>query len=353
MYTARIIRHRLRFYSPVRTSRGTLSRLDTWYILLGASDHPGLSGIGECPVLPGLSQDDNPGFEGFLQQACEEINRGKEPSDTDHFNSPSLRFGIETALRDLKHSGNRILYPSAFTEGRTGIPINGLVWMGDMHSVREQAEEKIRAGFKVLKFKVGTGNHADEMQLLRGIRNHYPESGMEIRLDANGAWSADEALRYMEAFSKLGIHSVEQPVPAGRYGEMARICRESPVPVALDEELIGNFSRQEKKAILKEIEPRYLVLKPGLLGGVRAASEWIALADELGAGWWITSALESNIGLNAIAQWTATLDTHLPQGLGTGTLYANNVPSPLELRGERLFYRPDKQWNMEIFSNPD
>ncbi len=347
MYTARYIKYTLRFIRPAGTSRGVLRELDTWFIFIGYRDHPGVTGIGECPVLPGLSLDDRPDFELMIRAACDMINSGESPDHPDIRKSPALRFGMETALKDIQGSGKRILFDSDFTSGGKGIPINGLIWMADKQTMLDQITQKIEAGFSVLKLKVGTMDTGDEIGILKQIRMIRGEDELEIRLDANGAWETDEALQRLDSFSRFGIHSVEQPLAPGQWANLSRLCRESAIPVALDEELIGDFTPELKNDLISETRPAFLVLKPGLLGGFSAAREWINLANHSGTGWWITSALESNIGLNAIAQWTATLDNELPQGLGTGSLYSNNIPSPLELRSDRLFHDPGRKWNME------
>ncbi len=259
---------------------------------------------------------------------------------------PAIRFGLETALHDLEQGGKRLLYPSDFTTGTTGIPINGLIWMGNKREMLSRIAEKLDQGFSVLKMKVGALSLDDEMEILQAIRQEHPPAGLELRLDANGAWKPNEALNKLKQLSEFGIHSVEQPITAGTPEAMARVCTNSPIPIALDEELIGVHTPEQKEQLLATINPHYIILKPSLLGGFIASEEWINLAEKQGTGWWVTSALESNIGLNAIAQWTATLKTTLPQGLGTGSLFANNITSPLTVTGNRLFYRPDKPWNL-------
>jgi o-succinylbenzoate synthase len=259
---------------------------------------------------------------------------------------PAIRFGLETAILDLEHGGKRLLYPSGFTTGATGIPINGLIWMGNKPEMLSRITEKLDQGFKVLKMKVGALSFDDELEILHALRKENPPAQLELRLDANGAWQPNEALEKLKVLSEYGIHSVEQPIAAGTPEAMARVCTISPIPIALDEELIGVHTPEQKEQLLATINPHFIILKPSLLGGFTASEEWINLAEKQGTGWWVTSALESNIGLNAIAQWTATLNTTLPQGLGTGSLFANNIPSPLTVTGSRLFYRPEKAWNL-------
>jgi o-succinylbenzoate synthase len=259
---------------------------------------------------------------------------------------PAVRFGIETAIRDLETGGNRLVFPSSFTDGTYGIPINGLIWMGDPHNMLEQISRKLDAGFRIIKLKVGALAFRDELEVLETVRSDFSTSDLEIRLDANGAWSPAEALEKMTRLAAFGIHSLEQPIAAGNLEEMARVCAASPIPIALDEELIGVWKYAEMRHLLEVIRPAYIILKPSLLGGLERSKSWIDLAGKLKIGWWITSALESNIGLNAIAQWTASLDPKIPQGLGVGTLYSNNLPSPLEMKQDRLWHLPEKPWEL-------
>lgn len=306
--------------------------------------HPGVYGIGECSLLPGLSPDDRPGYAEALKWLCTHISCPAEVLNEKLTDWPSIRFGLETALLDLTNGGKRIIFPSGFTEGLSSISINGLVWMGDKDFMLEQIRDKIAAGFRVMKIKVGAIDFESECSLLSFIREKYSGEEMEIRLDANGAFSPDEALSRLDALARYGIHSIEQPIRSGQPEAMERICRVSPIPVALDEELIGINASSQKQELLRCIRPAYMVLKPSLLGGLDAAAEWIAAAGLINTGWWVTSALESNIGLNALAQWTATLGNPLPQGLGTGALYTNNIPSPLVVSGGRLFYDTGLKW---------
>ena len=345
MLSATFIKFPLRFIRPAGTSRGKLSVKNSWFIQLADPENAELKGLGECSVIPGLSPDDRVDFEPTLEELCSSINlRGLTGiSVSEAF--PAIKFGLETAMLDLEGGGNRILFPSEFTTGKKGIAINGLIWMGTMQDMLQQIEKKMDLGYRVLKMKVGALNFEDELKILHHIRQEYDPATLEIRLDANGAWSPDEALLNIEKLSKYHIHSIEQPIQSGRVEEMAGICNQSPVPIALDEELIGVSGFSERKVLLEMIRPAYLILKPGLLGGFQAAMEWIELARQLKTGWWVTSALESNIGLNAIAQWAASLNPDLPQGLGTGQLYQNNIPSPLYLQGDSLWYDKDGRWD--------
>ena len=250
---------------------------------------------------------------------------------------PSIRFGIETALLDLKHGGTGMLFDTPFSKGKAGILINGLIWMGNPAYMMEQTEAKLLLGFKCLKMKIGAIGIEQELLFLRTLRDRFPVSQLELRVDANGAFMESEAIPILEQLASIHIHSIEQPLAAGGWEAMGRICRQSPIPIALDEELIGLYNSQERIEMLEIIRPQYIILKPSLLGGFQASQEWIQLASERNIGWWVTSALESNIGLNAIAQWASSFPLQMPQGLGTGALYTNNVPSRLCIRGEQLW----------------
>lgn len=345
MLSASFHKHTLIFRQPAGTSRGVLHHRDSYFLLLRDTLNPETTGIGECGVIPGLSPDDRPGFEERIAGLCEEINQSSTVNASGLESWPSIRFALETALFDLTGGGKRILFESAFTSGEKPININGLIWMGDENFMLQQVEEKLAAGYRVIKIKVGAIDFETELKLIAGIRKRFGEDRITIRLDANGAFSAEEAAEKLKRLSDFAIHSIEQPIKQGMPGIMAEICRTSPIPVALDEELI-NISGSDKKKLLEQIKPRYIILKPSLLGGFDACREWIDLATGEGIGWWITSALESNIGLNAIAQWTATLGNDLPQGLGTGSLYANNIPGPLEAANGVLHYLPGKPWDL-------
>ncbi len=339
---ARYKRYTLHFRFPAGTSRGVLHRRDVWLVRITDEAHPGLEGWGEAAPLQGLSPDARPDLEKILAVACERAGKeGFHPSELPA-RFPSVRFAMEAALRDLEQGGKHILYPSAFTRGEESIPINGLIWMGDPGWMKAQIKEKIEAGFHVLKMKVGALALEDELELLHLIRKEYSGRDLEIRLDANGAFPPGEAPEILERFAAYDIHSIEQPIAPGRHEAMARLCTSSPIPVALDEELIGPWHGREKEKLLDLLHPAYLVLKPTLLGGLSATEEWIRLARERGTGWWITSLLESNVGLNILAQWTYTLGNPLPQGLGTGMVFTNNFPSPLYLDGEHLHFDPSR-----------
>lgn len=336
-------KYTLRFKQPSGTSRGVYTTRDSWFIFLNDGMN---TGIGECAPLPGLSIESLKKMSSKLLQVCEEISYFSQfPEELSAW--PSIRFGLETALTDLKNGGNRILFPSAFTRGEQGIPINGLIWMGTPESMNQQIRTKLANGFRCIKMKIGALDFDTEYNLLKSIRKEFSPEEVILRVDANCAYSYQTALENLKRLSELGIHSIEQPIATGRWNEMAELCARSPVPVGLDEELIGINTTSEMKKLLTTIRPAYLVLKPSLHGGLTGCEKWIELAKEYETGWWITSALESNIGLNAIAQWTFQLNTTTEQGLGTGQLFTNNFNSPLEIDGENLWFRPDKNWDIE------
>jgi o-succinylbenzoate synthase len=341
-----VIRNKeFRFRRPATTSRGTLYQKKVWFIILYESDNPLRRGIGECSVFPGLSMDDVDGFEMKLSEIVNMINNGIFSLKSPVRDWPSINFAIETALLDIKNGGERIIYPSDFTSGRGSILINGLIWMGSKDEMNRQIDEKLNLGFRCLKLKIGALDFEDEINILRQLRSRYSPDDLEIRVDANGAFSPYEALEKLKTISDFELHSIEQPILPAQLEDMASLCRLSPIPVALDEELIGKYPIENKRRLLKIIKPQFIVLKPGLLGGIKSCDEWIITANELNIGWWITSSLETNIGLNAIAQWTYTLKNPMHQGLSTGNLFENNIGSPLAVTGEKLYYFPKKKWD--------
>ncbi|MCA1747192.1 MAG: o-succinylbenzoate synthase, partial [Bacteroidales bacterium] len=265
MYRAKSIKYPLKFLQPAGTSRGVLHDKESWFVRLWDSEDPETVGIGECSLIPGLSPDSHPGFEQQLKAVCKAVEN-VVPSYLSSF--PAIRFGLETALRDLQQGGKRLLYPSDFTTGATGIPINGLIWMGNKREMLSRIAEKLNQGFSVLKMKVGALSFDDELEIIRALRKKHPPSNLELRLDANGAWQPEEAINKLKQLSKYGIHSVEQPIAAGTPEEMARVCTNSPVPVALDEELIGINNPEQQEQLLTTIKPHYIILKPSLLGGI-------------------------------------------------------------------------------------
>ncbi len=335
------------FHSPAGTSRGVLKSKPSILLLVWNEDEPHIKGIGECSLIPGLSMEAPESIGEKVDELCRNIHDLKYWQDQGLVQYPSLRFALETALLDLEHRGARILFPSEFTIGRSGIPINGLVWMGDKSEMKAGIAEKLKSGFRCLKIKIGAIAVKDELELLRGIRKEFNEKDLVLRVDSNGAFTPDEALDILKKLADLKIHSIEQPIAAGRYEAMAELCEKTPIPIALDEDLIGKLSLETKRNLLDSIKPQNIVLKPSLVGGFKSSEQWIELAEERKIGWWITSALESNIGLNAIAQWTATLNSKMYQGLGTGQLFSNNFESPLEIEKGKLFYRPEKSWQVD------
>lgn len=335
MYRIHIEPRTLHFKQPAGTSRGVYTMRRVWYLHLTSDSQPGREGIGECAPLPNLSCDDLPHYEQLLSSLCQEA--AQSGIDYERLRPyPSILFGLETAFRHFER-GTASLWDTPFSRGEQGIPINGLIWMGSYTQMLSQIEAKMQAGFRCIKLKIGAIHFEEELSLLKIIRRHFSAKEIELRVDANGAFSPAEALEKLQRLSELDLHSIEQPIRAGQWDSMARLSQLSPLPIALDEELIGVHSKSRKKELLETIHPQYIILKPSLHGGLRGSQEWIAAASQLGIGWWITSALESNIGLNAIAQWCATLHNPLPQGLGTGALFTDNIPMPLEVRGDELW----------------
>ena len=343
MFQASYTAHPLTFVRPAGTSRGVLRQKPCWFIQISRE---GVRGIGEVSVIPGLSLEDPDECEIQIDHLCKLIGRGEMDPGQSFPSMPGIQFALESAMMDLEQGGERLLFPSEFTQGHSGIRTNGLIWMGTREFMVSQVREKIKLGFSVLKLKVGALDLKEELQVLKWIRSEFGSSELEIRLDANGAWNPEEAGDMLELFAPYEIHSMEQPIAAGQLKAMAELCRNPAIPVALDEEVIGVVGLKKKRALLERTRPAYLILKPGLLGGFSMTAEWIRLADEMNIGWWITSALESSIGLNAIAQWTWQQGVWMPQGLGTGLLYTNNIPSPLQMSGEQLWYRPEKEWDL-------
>ncbi|GGB66388.1 o-succinylbenzoate synthase [Flavobacterium suaedae] len=335
----------LNFKRPSGTSRGVLTEKETWFIILEENDK---QGIGECGILRGLSIDDRPDYEEKLKWVCNNIHLGEEVLWNELTEFPSIQFGLEVAFRSLKSKSSYLLFPSAFTEGQESITINGLVWMGEKEFMKKQIEQKLQQGFNCIKLKIGAIDFDKELDLLAYIRSNFDAETIEIRVDANGAFSVDEALNKLQQISKYQIHSIEQPIKQGQVSEMAQLCITSPIPIALDEELIGIFGYKNKQALLEKIQPQYIILKPSLVGGYKGSDEWILLAEQNNIGWWATSALESNIGLNAIAQWTFTKNSTMPQGLGTGALYTNNFTAPLEVNKGKLHYSAGIEWVVDF-----
>lgn len=345
MYRASYIAHPLVFVRPAGTSRGVLEHKPCLYIKLRTPE--GRYGLGEVSFIPGLSVEKEDELEIQVDHICKLLSRGEMDPHQQLPALPGVQFALETAVRDLETGGKMLLYPSEFTRGLKGIPTNGLIWMGSRSFMISQIREKIHLGFRVLKLKVGALDFSEELEVLRWIRSEFKNTDLEIRLDANGAWKPAEAMEKMELLARSGIHSIEQPIAPGHPEDMAKLCSNGYIPVALDEELIGLADPRSRRKLLETARPSYIILKPGLLGGFSIAKHWIELAESLGIGWWITSALESSVGLNAIAQWTWQQGVGRPQGLGTGALYTNNVHAPLEMRGEQLWYRPGTSWELK------
>jgi o-succinylbenzoate synthase len=335
----------LNFKNPSGTSRGILRTKETWFIIL---EENGKIGIGETGLFRGLSIDDVSNYEEKLNWVCKNINLGLEGLLSEVFDFPSIQFGLEQAFLSLQSDYKFELFPSEFTKGSQTIPINGLVWMGDQQFMKTQIEEKLKTGFSCLKMKIGAIDFDAEVRLLKSIRKEFSSKEIELRVDANGAFNPEKALEKLKTLSELDIHSIEQPIQQGQLQEMAFLCENTPVPIALDEELIGVFSLDEKKRIIKTVNPQFIILKPSLVGGFRGSKEWIDIVESKNSKWWITSALESNVGLSAIAQFTHTLGNKLPQGLGTGSLYTNNFESPLEVKNGRLHYNNSNKWNFNL-----
>ena len=335
----------LKFKHPSGTSRGVLKEKETWFLKLTDKDK---IGIGECGMFRGLSVDDRPDFEDQLQELCQLINENQNipPDFLKEF--PAIQMGYETALLSFNAKNTFELFPSKFTRGEEDIPINGLVWMGDLTFMKEQISEKIAQGFTCIKLKIGALDFENEIELLKGIRSSFSKEKLILRVDANGAFQRSDIMDKLKKLSDLGIHSIEQPIAANQQEVMREVCAITPLPIALDEELIGCFDKADRAALLDKIKPQYIILKPTLLGGFKSCEEWIELAEARSIGWWITSALESNLGLNAIAQWTYNLEPHSFQGLGTGGLFTNNIEAPLEVDSGYLKFNPKLNWNLNF-----
>lgn len=338
-------KYMLEFKRPSGTSRGVMTEKETWFIIL---EENGKKGIGECGILRGLSADDREDYEEKLKWTCENIDLGEKVLWESLLEFPSIQFGIEMAFLSLKSENPYVLFPSDFTNNTKSIVINGLVWMGESSFMKQQIEEKLADGFNCIKLKIGAIDFKKELELLHFIRTHFSAEQIEIRVDANGAFALDQALDKLNQLSQFQLHSIEQPIKKGNPKAMASLCKTTPFPIALDEELIGVFSLDEKEKLLQQIKPQYIILKPSFIGGFRGTQEWITLAEKYNIGWWITSALESNIGLNAIAQWTFLQNSKMPQGLGTGALYTNNIDCPLEVSKGQLWYNTSKHWDSEF-----
>ena len=355
MYKIEISERTLHFKQPAGTSRGVYTTRHSYYLTLTSDEMPGIEGVGECATLPDLSCDAKPEYEMTLRQVCQMVEQmGRIPYDMIRA-YPSITFGLETAFASFFDAARKQglpisvpagmenltdLFDTPFGRGEEGITINGLVWMGTYEEMLARLEEKLQAGFHCVKLKIGAIDFFKELDLIKRIRNVYTQEQVELRVDANGGFLPENAMSQLEALAKYDIHSIEQPIKQHQWPKMAQLCRETPLPIALDEELIGVNVRSMKEALLDTIRPQYIILKPSLHGGIYGCNEWIQLASQRGIGSWITSALESNIGLHAIAHYAAKVygpNVEMPQGLGTGQLFTDNIPMPLEIRGDKLF----------------
>ena len=332
----------LHFKQPAGTSRGVYTTRKSYYLMITDDNRPGIKGVGECATLPDLSCDAVPEYFKILSDVCRMVEQtGNIPYDILR-PYPSILFGLETAFAQLDANGSTCLYDTPFGRGEEGITINGLVWMGTFDEMYSRLETKLKAGFHCVKLKIGAINFDKELDLIKHIREAFDKNTIELRVDANGGFSPDNAMERLEALAKYDIHSIEQPIKQHQWGEMARLCKETPLPIALDEELIGVNVKSMKEYLLDTIRPQYIILKPSLHGGMYGCTEWIQMAKERGINSWITSALESNVGLNAIAHYCAKTygpSVSMPQGLGTGQLFTDNIDMPLVIDGDKIWYR--------------
>ncbi|MFI1743846.1 o-succinylbenzoate synthase [Thalassobellus sediminis] len=338
-------KHILNFKQASGTSRGILKTKETWFLILESKEK---QGVGECGLFRGLSVDDRIDYEEKLKWTCQNINLALEVLLDELIEFPSIQFGLEMAFKSLESQNKFELFPSKFTKSQDSISINGLIWMGTEAFMKQQIVEKIEAGFTCIKMKIGAIDFQTEINILKSIRNEFSSKDIELRVDANGAFLPSEALEKLKILSDFDLHSIEQPIKQGQIEAMASLCKNTPLPIALDEELIGIFYVVNKETLLKTINPQYIILKPSLVGGFKGSNEWIKIAEKNKMGWWITSALESNIGLNAIAQYTYMKQSNLPQGLGTGGLFTNNFDSPLQVKKGTLQYNNKNNWKFNL-----
>lgn len=349
MLLARWIEHTLQPKFELGTSKGPIGTRVVWYLSAWNSERPEICGIGEAALFPGHSKEFPAEVKTKLVELCADTTNWEARLEDDLIHVPSVRFAVEQCLRDLEVHGSKLLFPSQFTLGQMNIPINGLVWMGDRDTMRMRLRDQVERGFTTVKMKIGALGMEEEFSLLEELREEFGPERITLRVDANGAYSAKEVMTVLERLARIDVHSIEQPISPGLYEVMTEVCRNSPVPIALDEDLIGLNTRRAKTDLLDHIRPQHIVIKPSLVGGWASTREWIKLAEERNIGWWITSALESSIGLNAIAQFTATLPLQQAQGLGTGSVYSNNIPSPLLAEKGSLHYRPEIPWELHQF----
>ena len=341
MLKASFKKYVLHFKQASGTSRGILKTKETFFIYLSDGKN---EGIGECALFRGLSIEDRPDYEEKLKWTCDHISKGQDFLVNELLKFPSIQFGVEQAFLSLQSKTTFELFATPFVTENRPISINGLIWMGDAGFMQEQIENKLKEGFTTLKLKIGAIDFEKECELLASIRKRFRADEIELRVDANGAFSPANALEKLQRLSAYELHSIEQPIRQGQRSEMKKLCKVTPLPIALDEELIGVFERSAKEKLLAEIQPQYIILKPSLVGGIQGSNEWIELAEKRNIQWWITSALESNVGLNAIAQYTSSLETTLPQGLGTGGLFTNNFEAPMSVKKGCLWYDKEKSW---------
>ncbi len=346
---ATFYKYKLNFKNPSGTSRGVLHTKTTYFLQIEDGNK---IGIGECAVFEGLSYDDRADYEEKLQWVCDNIHLGKTQLWDLLRHYPSIQFGVEQAFLSFESHHPMVLFHNDFSMAKKSIPINGLVWMGTPEFMKNQINQKIAEGFNCIKIKIGAIDFEKELELLQYIRNQFSVEQIEIRVDANGGFFSEEALEKLQRLSELNIHSIEQPIKQNQKDKMAELCKQTPISIALDEELIGVVEYNEKEQLLQQIRPQYIILKPSLVGGFKGSEEWIELAEKYNIEWWITSALESNIGLNAIAQWTYTLQNSMPQGLGTGGLFTNNIDAPLEVKEGHLWCVKNKKWNLDNINIP-
>lgn len=345
----------LNFKFDAGTSRGVLKEKETWIIKVWDTSRPEVFGLGECGPLKKLSIDDREDLNEQLEKCLKNLEGMDLPTSEEEIfriadelagaDLPAARFGMETALLDLLNGGKRVIFDNDFVRSEMKIPINGLIWMGHMEAMLLQISNKVEAGFDCIKMKIGSLDFEKECDILDYVRRKYYQSDITLRVDANGAFKVHEAMDKLEALSKYRLHSIEQPIAAGQPDEMATLCKSTPVDIALDEELIGVYGRETKQRLLEKIRPQYIILKPTLVGGIYSCKEWIEIAESMGIGWWLTSALESNIGLNAVCQMSPYLNAQGYQGLGTGQLYHNNIPSPLKIEAGHICYDNEVSWD--------
>lgn len=339
-YKVQIFPKTLIFNRPAGTSRGIYTTRQVYFAQFTDVENPLHYGIGEFAPLPKLSQDDLPNYAELLHQFCLDFAHSGKLNRKHLRPYPSILFGLEMAEKQLEaNSSLKLFGDSPFALGQEGLRINGLIWMGTKAQMFRAIEEKLEQGFHCIKLKVGAIDFEEELSLVQYIRQHFGRDIIELRLDANGAFSPQNVLERLDQLAQYDIHSIEQPIAVNQWELLSELCAgKSPIPIALDEELIGHNSLREKQVLLDSIKPQYIILKPSLHGGFTGSDDWINEAKQRNIGYWATSALESNIGLNAIAQWCASLKVQLPQGLGTGKLYNNNIPLPLSIEGERLWF---------------